>query len=61
MLDGLNFHLGEIIGLIHALDKKYNQNKILLRYNFGSVYPVNVSRVISIGILKGKKETRVTS
>ena len=34
----MNFRLGEIIGLIHALEKRYYQNKTLLRYNFGSVY-----------------------
>ena len=38
MLDWLNFSLGEIIGLIHALEKRYYQNKTQLRYNFGSVY-----------------------
>ena len=38
MLDWLNFHLGEIIGLIHALEKSYYQNKTQLGYNFGSVY-----------------------
>ena len=38
MLGELNFRLGEIIGLIHALEKKYYQNKTQLRYNFGSVY-----------------------
>ena len=38
MLDWLNFRLGEIIGLIHATEKRYYQNKTLLRYNFGSVY-----------------------
>ena len=38
ILDCLNFRLGEIIGLIHALEKTYNQNKTQLRYNFGSVY-----------------------
>ena len=38
MLDWLNVRLGEIIGLIHALEKRYYQNKTQLRYNFGSVY-----------------------
>ena len=38
MLDWLNFRLGEIIGLIHAPEKRYYQNKTQLRYNFGSVY-----------------------
>ena len=38
MLDWLNFRLGEIIDLIHALEKRYYQNKTQLRYNFGSVY-----------------------
>ena len=38
MLDWLNFRLGEIISLIHALEKRYYQNKTQLRYNFGSVY-----------------------
>ena len=38
MRDRLNFRLGEIIGLIHALEKNYYQNKTLLRYKFGSVY-----------------------
>ena len=38
MLDWLNFRLGEIIGLIQALQKRYYQNKTQLRYNFGSVY-----------------------
>ena len=38
MLDRLNFRLGEIIGLMHALEKRYYQNKTQLRYNFGSVY-----------------------
>ena len=38
MLDWLIFCLGEIIGLIHALEKRYYQNKTRLRYNFGSVY-----------------------
>ena len=39
MLDLLNFRLGEIIGLIHALEKGYlYQNKTQLRYNFGPVY-----------------------
>ena len=38
MLDRLDFRLGEIIGLIHALEKRYYQNKTQLRYNFGSVY-----------------------
>ena len=27
-----------MIGLIHALEKRYYQNKTQLRYNFGSVY-----------------------
>ena len=38
MLGWLNFRLGELIGLIHALEKRYYQNKTQLRYNFGSVY-----------------------
>ena len=38
MLDWLNFCLGEITGLIHALEKRHYQNKTQLRYNFGSVY-----------------------
>ena len=40
MLDWLNFRLpmGEIVGLIHALEKRYYQNKTQLRYKFGSVY-----------------------
>ena len=38
MFDWLNFRLGIIIGLIHALEKKYSQNKTQLRYNFGSTY-----------------------
>ena len=38
MLDWLNFRFGEIIGLIHALEKRYYQNKTQLRYYFGSVY-----------------------
>ena len=38
MLDWLNFRLVEIIGLIHARKKSYNQNKTQLHYNFGSVY-----------------------
>ena len=38
ILDWLNIHLGEILGLIHALGKRYYQNKTLLSYNFGSVY-----------------------
>ena len=33
MFDWLNFRLGEIIGLIHALEKRYYQNKTQLRYN----------------------------
>ena len=37
MLDWLNFRLGEIIGLIHGLEKRYYQNKTQLHYNFGSV------------------------
>ena len=36
MFDWLNFRLGEIIGLVHALEKRY-QKKTQLRYNFGSV------------------------
>ena len=32
MLDRLNFRLGEIIGLINALEKRYYQNKTQLRY-----------------------------
>ena len=38
MLDWLKFRLGEIIGLIHALENRYYQNKTMLRYNFDSVY-----------------------
>ena len=38
MLDWLNFRLGEIIGLIHVLEKRYYQNKTQLHYNFDSVY-----------------------
>ena len=38
MLDGLHFRLGEIIGLIHALEKRYYLNKTQLHYNLGSVY-----------------------
>ena len=38
MLVWLNFHLGEIIGLKHALEKRFYHNKTQLRYNFGSVY-----------------------
>ena len=38
MLDWLNFSLGEIIGLMHVLEKRYYQNKTQLHYNFGSVY-----------------------
>ena len=40
MLDWLNFHLGEMIGLMHAPQKRYYQNNTQLRYtyNFGSVY-----------------------
>ena len=38
MLDWLNFRFGVMIGLIHALEKRYSQNKTQLRYNFGSVY-----------------------
>ena len=39
MLDWFNFRLGVISGLImHALEKRYSQNKTQLRYNFGSVY-----------------------
>ena len=37
MFDWLNFRLGEIGDLIHALEKRYYQNKTQLRYNFGSV------------------------
>ena len=44
MLDWPNFHLGEIIGLIHALEKRYYQNKTQLRYNFGSVYMHNICK-----------------
>ena len=45
MLDWLSFHLGEIIGLIHVLEKSLYQNKTLLCYYFGSVYdPVLYSR-----------------
>ena len=49
MLDWLNFHLGEIIGLIQALEKRYYQNKTQLRYNFGSVY-LSLLRFSSIAI-----------
>ena len=38
MLDWSDFRLGEILGLIHAREKRYYQNKTQLRYNFGSVY-----------------------
>ena len=38
MLDWLNFPLGEIIGLIHALEMGYYQNDTQLRFNFISVY-----------------------
>ena len=38
MIDWLNFRLGVTIDLIHALEKRYSQNKTQLRYNFGSVY-----------------------
>ena len=38
MLDWLNFRLGQIIGLIHALEKWYYQNKTQLHYNFGLEY-----------------------
>ena len=41
MLDWLNFRLGKIIGLIHALEKRYYQNKTQLCYNFGSVYNIS--------------------
>ena len=41
VLDWLNFRLGEIIGLIHVLEKRYYQNKTQLRYKFGSVYKMN--------------------
>ena len=34
----LHFHLGKIIGLMHALEKRYYQKYTQLRYNFGSVY-----------------------
>ena len=34
----LSFRLGEIIGLIHALEKRFYQYKTQLRYKFGSVY-----------------------
>ena len=34
----IDFRLGEIIGLIHAREKRYHQNKTQLRYNFDSVY-----------------------
>ena len=44
MLDWLNIHLGEIIGLIHALEKRYYQTKTELRYNFGSVCMVCLMR-----------------
>ena len=37
MPDWLNFCLGEIIGLMHALEKRHYQTKTQLRYNFGSV------------------------
>ena len=37
MLDWLNFRLGEIIGLIPALEKSYCQNKTQMSYNFGSL------------------------
>ena len=43
MLDWLNFRLGEIIGLIHALEKKYYQNKTQLHDIFGSVHLVLTS------------------
>ena len=38
MLDRLNFHLGEIIGLIYALEKRYYQNKTQLGYNWLSIH-----------------------
>ena len=38
MVDWLNFRLGVIICLIHALEKRYYQNKTQLCHNFGSVY-----------------------
>ena len=57
MLDWLNCHLGEIIGLIHAPEKRYYQNKTQLRYNFCSVYIIeknvqkqNVLSVLSLSL-----------
>ena len=46
MLDWLNFRLEETIGLIHALEKRYYQNKTQLRYNFDSVYKYLLSIII---------------
>ena len=46
MIDWLNFRLGEIIGLIHALEKRYYPNKTQVRYNFGSVFIANLCHTI---------------
>ena len=51
MLDWLNFRLGEIIGLMHALEKRYYQNKTQLRYNFGSVYLVLILQTLLYAFL----------
>ena len=34
----IELSFGKIIGLMHALEKRYYQNKTQLRYNLGSVY-----------------------
>ena len=53
MLDWLNFHLEEIIGLIHALEKRYYQHKTLSRYYFGSVYVIISITVLCRFCIKG--------
>ena len=38
MPNWMNLCLGEPIGLLHAYEQRYYQNKTMLHFNFGSVY-----------------------
>ena len=58
-LDWLNFRLGEIIGLIHVLEKRYYQNKTQLRYKFGSVYKMNQNNRDTIQYHEHSKKNNV--
>ena len=56
MLDWLNFRLEVIISLIHALEKRYYQNKTQFRYNFGAVYIVEAAQLYGPYYINWPKE-----